>query len=201
MSEATEPKMNHPLQARMDIINHIEKFLGDPEQVCEPPSDRDTYVFQCPNVPDAGVVTWVTCHAEDHIQKLPSGDPLRREYLVAGSEETLPGSLVPIFGELAWLLQQQEGAAFYGRVIDFDTAPFPTSDKRHFYAAPPAMFPQGFEVSQESEVPTIFIWLLPITEDEAAFVAEKGFEQFEDKLSQIEGELFDWSRESCLRGE
>jgi hypothetical protein len=62
------------------------------------------------------------------------------------------------------------------------------------YASLPAYFPDAFAVCEQSEPPTHFLWMIPITRTEAAFVKSHGWSRFEDLLVKFDPDLLDLNR-------
>ena len=66
------------------------------------------------------------------------------------------------------------------------------------YATVPSFFRDEVQVFRRSIPPTVFVLLLPITDDEAEFIGTQGWEPFEDLLETTDVDLFDLYRHSSL---
>ena len=66
------------------------------------------------------------------------------------------------------------------------------------YATLPIYFDEVFHVFRGSSPPTVLVLLVPITDDEAAFVAAHGWDAFEEHL-EADPDLFDLNRRCSLK--
>jgi Suppressor of fused protein (SUFU) len=62
------------------------------------------------------------------------------------------------------------------------------------YCSVPTFLPDDANVFKHTIPPTVFVWLLPITERELSFVISHGWSQFEDELVKQDPDLFDLMR-------
>lgn len=83
-----------------------------------------------------------------------------------------------------------------GKVIDIGREWFPESKMHHFLVSLP--YVQGPKLEFVNGLNVRILWLLPITEREASFVAEYGVEALESKFDEHEINVLDPNRDSVL---
>jgi len=60
------------------------------------------------------------------------------------------------------------------------------------------MFDSGLATMADSNPATVFVWLIPITGQEAEFVKSTGWSKFEDILERSSPDFWDLDRESVI---
>jgi hypothetical protein len=76
---------------------------------------------------------------------------------------------------------------------------FEDSNLEALYVTGPGYFPDSFDAYKVDDKKTIIMaWLIPITSKEAEFIKQKGWEEFEDKLVELDPDLIDFKRESII---
>jgi Suppressor of fused protein (SUFU) len=66
------------------------------------------------------------------------------------------------------------------------------------YCGAPVYFSDEFHEIEDTDPPTILVWLIPITRAEAVFIAESAWERFEDALVESDPDLLDLERPSVI---
>jgi hypothetical protein len=74
----------------------------------------------------------------------------------------------------------------------------PGSSLTHLYVGIPFFLNEEARTLQSSSPPTVFAWLVPITQVEASYIEKNSWSAFEDKLEELgeEMDLFDLGRSS-----
>ncbi|MGD6834433.1 suppressor of fused domain protein [Sutcliffiella halmapala] len=92
------------------------------------------------------------------------------------------------------------GTAFLrGDVIGPYGPIFDDSNFEALYVTIPGYFPDSFDAFKVNDKKTIImVWLIPITSKEAEFIRQNGWEEFEDKLEELDPDLIDFKRESII---
>ncbi len=92
------------------------------------------------------------------------------------------------------------GSAFLrGDVIGPYGPIFDDSNLEAFYVTIPCYFSDSFDAFKVDDKKTIIMaWLIPITSKEAEFIRQNGWEQFEEKLEELDPDLIDFKRESII---
>ncbi|WNF22687.1 suppressor of fused domain protein [Mesobacillus jeotgali] len=76
---------------------------------------------------------------------------------------------------------------------------FEDSTLEALYVTIPGYFPNSFDAFLVDDKKTIVMaWLIPITLREAEFIKVYGWEEFEDKLEELDPDLIDFKRESII---
>jgi hypothetical protein len=87
-----------------------------------------------------------------------------------------------------------------GEVVGPGGPLWPESRLTGLRATPPIFFEQGFQVLRGRRPTTVLVLLIPIADDEAAFVAHRGWDAFEEHLEAADPDLFELHRGSSLEG-
>jgi hypothetical protein len=66
------------------------------------------------------------------------------------------------------------------------------------YTALPVYLPDAFHICRSTAKPVVFAWMVPITDEEAAFARRRGRDAFEDLLQSNDPDLLDFSRPSIV---
>lgn len=72
----------------------------------------------------------------------------------------------------------------------------PGTEMTAFYVTSPTYFPDGFATCNSDSSPTVIAWLVPVSSQEADFVARIGWEAFEDALVEHNPPVINWHRKS-----
>jgi Suppressor of fused protein (SUFU) len=97
------------------------------------------------------------------------------------------------FGQYA---VSRERSLLRGDVIGPEKPVIPGVRSDSVYCALPVMFNPGLATFSESVPPTVFVWLMPITNLEADFVRARGWNAFEDCLARYQPDFWDMDRPS-----
>jgi len=184
-----------------DLISHIESHLGAIDGAWSETADADplvTKILRFRGVPDTELSTVTTLGLSDRELAMPSGRTVRQELMMCAmhrDEEHLPG----LVGAVAEDLVNSGRALARGEVVGPAGPLCDGTGLTAIYAAPPVFFPVGLQVFRASTPPTIFVLLLPITDDESTFIAGQGWEAFEELLESTDVDLFDFRRGTSLR--
>ena len=147
--------------------------------------------------PGAGADTFVTLGLSRWALDQGDGTRIRQE-LVAAADRRDAGRLRPVVQGVAHGMLGSGDSLRDGQVLGPAGPLFESSSLEAFYCTSPRVFPETFEVFRHSEPPTAFMWLIPITGREAAFVAAQGWRRFEEELEERDPDVFDLRRRSFL---
>lgn len=77
---------------------------------------------------------------------------------------------------------------------------FEHSSLEALYASIPVYFRETFQAFKvDGDLPIIQTWLFPITFDEAKFIKENGWDEFENRLVELDPDLVDFKRQNIIR--
>jgi hypothetical protein len=186
---------------RGNLIDHLEGYLGEIVagfNFGEPgPPPFQVARFGGGLLPGVGAIA--TIGLSGHVLHQTSGNQLRHELLFLFPASGDPASFPAILKELGDDCLKTHHAYARGEVIGPRGPLIPGSRCEALYVAPPAYYPEDFEVYEEPELPPIVIaWLVPITAAEARFAREHGPERFEAEVHRIDPDLLDFGRESFV---
>jgi hypothetical protein len=67
-----------------------------------------------------------------------------------------------------------------------------------FYVTMPVYFPDDFATCDSPDGPIVIAWLVPIFPAEAKYVADHGWEAFEDRLVEQDPDLTEFTRKPMV---
>ncbi|WP_353890656.1 suppressor of fused domain protein [Micromonospora sp. WMMA1363] len=150
------------------------------------------------DAPGQGLTSFVTLGLSNHEVMLSGGRPARAELILScwnrDRDLGVPALLSVVAGDLIKSAKLPSRGGILGPAGQL----FAGSRLSALYFSVPIFFPAEFGAWKGSAPPTILIQLIPITEDEAALVRERGWNEFEDHLERRDPDLFDLRRESSL---
>jgi hypothetical protein len=192
--------MSEPLDSVPGLIAHLERYLGKMSngyRVGSAASINSLQVAKFQNQPVRNAATFVTLGVSATPLEQLSGGFLRQEFIFAVKDSDsrsneIPGLLATVGGEVI----SNKKVLLRGQVLGPSGPLLEGFDKTALYVTHPAYFPDGLHYFRDSSPEIVFSWLVPITSQEAKFVAEVGWEHFEDHLTSENPDLLDLSRES-----
>lgn len=120
--------------------------------------------------------------------------------LIFVSESSIGDINIPaILQQVGMMILQKNNALLRGDVIGPFGPLFNNSKLEALYSSIPVYFPDAFHTFRMSDNSSIVMtWLFPITSEEATFIKEIGWSNFEDILEDIDPDLIDLNRESII---
>jgi hypothetical protein len=127
------------------------------------------------------------------------GNKIRQELLILAPIGQFEDLMPKLVRHLATEIAKSGHIVRRGELISLDGRPFPDSELSGVYATEPVYFPEGvhepFQVAGED---VVFVWLVPVTQTEAIYAYDNGWEMFEDLLEQVDPDLVDFNRPSIV---
>jgi hypothetical protein len=183
----------------MDVIEHLENFCGPVVEGWRTDPDGNKMSFQVVRLergPVEGSVTFSTLGLNFHrLKSATSAKPIRHELVMLARNDAIPENLGPVLQQVAAEAVDRGYAYLRGNVIGPRGQLFPGTSFTAMYVANPVYFPEEFAAHDQ----VAFAWLVPITTEEANFVATKGWPKFEDVLIRENPDLLDMHRQSVVR--
>jgi len=133
-----------------------------------------------------------------HALALPHEREVRQELLVATRDVYIDDDLSKLLLHLAEGIINEHKALLRGNVIPLGHAICKGSKLTNLSVSVPVVFPEQLATCADTEPPTIFAWLIPITAEEAALIDRAGWASFEELLEQKDPDLFDLLRHSSV---
>jgi hypothetical protein len=182
---------------RRRIRDHIEKTLGPITKEWEHRADGSQLPFAIAQVDDqpmSGAVSYVTMGLSDWELRFPSGTPARQELVIACHRKHAVENVQGLLAGLAVERSQSRRALARGEVEGPAGPLLPTTELQALYASLPVYFTESFSKDASTTPPTHFMWLVPISVEEASFVSRQGWNAFEDLLVKQDPDLLDLTR-------
>lgn len=181
------------------ITKHLEAHLGTIARGWSDENHHQTpSVVRFDNVPEKQVATFSTLGLSAHILKMRDAREVREEFILA-VRQPIPQEqiLLFIFAAADGLLTDHR-ALLRGELIGDGTPIVPGSSCSYAYSAIPTLFADTFHVDESTTPPTVMVWLIPITAQEATYVKVSGWDAFETLLEERQPDLFDLARGSIV---
>jgi hypothetical protein len=180
------------------VIRHIEAHLGliDPRVGLWGWDHRggtrlDVHAFR--DRPLAGATTLCSFGLSEHEVCSPHGH-VRQELLLACWDRFVTPRLADLAAIAANEALEGHTALLHGQVLGPAGPLIPGSELRALLCLEPFLYPDTLAVCRDTEPPTEFIWLIPISEAEAREVASAGARRLMDRWEAEEVQLLDWAR-------
>ncbi|MCB0918705.1 MAG: suppressor of fused domain protein [Actinobacteria bacterium] len=185
-----------------NVVEHLERHLGPISYGWATEADGERLPFQVARfdlVPIQGVTAYSTVgFGRFPLHSTASGSRMRLELLMMVQADQADGPFPAILQDLAGELLSSGHAILRGDVIGPRGPLISGSDMQALYAARPVYLPDEFATAYEDGESVNIVWMVPITEDEAVFVADQGWSAFEDLLVERDPELTDFNRSSLV---
>lgn len=175
----------------MELINHIEKYLGkitSGESITTEEFGKLQFL-KFENQPFENIVTYSTLGLSNHILNIKDGKDVRME-LIASVNDTEEGSAInDLLHYIAHKMLINHKAILRGQVI-----PIPNNILRNsfesVYVSIPVFFEEEFASLKGTDPDVIFAWVFPLFRNEADFIQKEGWNKFEDYLQENEIDNF-----------
>jgi Suppressor of fused protein (SUFU) len=179
------------------LISHMETFLGSIE--CGWKVEDALHAFQIVKCSLGSEVALCTLGLSDFpLVSRASGKRIRHELLFL-FKETEPKNSPTLLQELALSATSHNSAFLQGEVISRSGVAFAGTKFTSFCAISPAILPDEFAVFSDYQLGSIvFVWMVPITANEAAYVREHGWSRLESIFIDKGIDLTDLLREEAV---
>ena len=120
---------------------------------------------------------------------------IRQELLILAPESLTPDHIASVLHQVGEMAMGTGRALVRGDVIGPAGPLVSGATVTALYVTTPSYFPEGFAVFDAGEHGKVVVaWLVPITNREADFVAQHGWDAFEDELVEQNPDLVDFHR-------
>ena len=157
-------------------------------------------ILRYEDAPFVGATSFVSCAANQPISAMEDRGQqshISQELVFAIKTQQCNDQTVQVFAALMEWLREQDAAFRYGEVIGPLDALFPDTDKQSLYVAMPTYFEEELAFCHATQPPTMFVWLVPVTEAERKYIVENGSDAFEVLLDEKNPDATDLKR-ACL---
>jgi hypothetical protein len=185
-----------------NVPDHLERFLGPIEGGYSTDADGNKQHFQVVRfnrVPIDGVTAYATLGLCRHpTDSGKAGAQIRLELLILVRDAQAKSPMAGILQQVALETVMVGRPLLHGDVVGPKGPLVNGSAMEAFYATEPLLFSSEFNAAEENGVPVIIAWLVPISRNEATFVAERGWPAFEALLLERDPDLTDLYRRSIV---
>jgi hypothetical protein len=179
----------------VEVLNYVEEEFGPAEFVWHRDKEGELLrvaVAKFNDVPMKNCSTFVTLGLSHTPLHQETGKDIRQELLMHAFEyDDL--SIAALLSVLAEQIKEKQQALKNRSVI---TISEPIANKSAFYVTSPRYLSKEFGVNSATTPITLFVWCIPITDEEKEFVSRYGPEAFEDLLEKKDPDLTIISRNS-----
>jgi hypothetical protein len=188
-----------------NITEHIERFFGRVQSSWHLLPDGETCPFQILKCSGDIEETTVFCAlglSNHPFKESPNqaGEPIRHELLIA-VPESFEGKTVPaLLQQLGMLSLHRHRAFLRGDVIGGNNPVFAGHRFRGFYSSNPTFLSSddAGESKRADGNAVIFVWMIPVFEEEIEFARTTGWSKLEDRFVEKELDLVELDRVSAV---
>lgn len=182
-----------------DLVEHFERTLGPIEYGWSVDPDGAKMPFQIVrftrgSAPES--VSYSTLGLSRKALPSPNSQQLiRHELLMLAPESLAPDHIASILHQVGEMVIKRGRALLRGDVIGPAGALVFGATVTALYVTSPSYFPEDFAVFDAGEHGAVVIaWLVPITDCEADYASNHGWDAFEDKLVEQDPDVVDFHR-------
>lgn len=183
----------------MNIINHLEKHLGEIETGWKHTNaSSEVSIVRFINQPVDGLSTYTTFGTSHHKLSLANNKEIRQELIFTALNNIPSGEISSFLLRMSDLVLSKHEGFLRGQVIGPGEQLFSGSSMNAVYATMPVLFSEGLAIFEGSSPSTVMVWLIPIYADETKYIDELGWEEFENILEPKDPDLWDLNRPSVI---
>lgn len=180
------------------IIRHLESYLGKIEQGwADKQSNLEIQVACFGNQPFSGVRTFSTIGLSQSDLSTTS-TPIRQELIFSAYDRFEKNQLASFLLTFAQCVANEGKVLRQGDVIGPSGPIFFGTLLNSLFVNVPFSFEKQFRVLHDSDVPTIFAWLVPLHESEANFARLRGWKELDREFETRNPDVWDLHRPPIL---
>lgn len=181
-----------------DLLDHLEQTLGPVQVGWSKDSDGvelPFHVVSFARSSDDHSVAYATLGLSRHTLTSPiSGRRIRQELLMLAPESQESSQVVRLLVQVGEMALGSHRALLRGNVVGPAGPLVPESELTALYVTMPVYFPNEFATCPSPDGDIVISWLVPITTNEANFIAATGWGAFEERLVEENPDLGDFRR-------
>lgn len=184
------------------VYEHLEKFAGEISGgwSSDPDGNKSPFqIVQTAGGPHLGTTTFSTLGLSKFA--LPDGQTghearlIRHELIMVVPKDAVPGNIAGILLQAGMDAISRNAAYLRGEMLGPKGALFEGYEPRALYACIPVYFPEEFAVvNSEESGDVVFVWLVPILDNEIHYLHTHGWPAFEKRLIAEDPDLVDYRR-------
>lgn len=174
----------------MDVVEHLEKYIGKISRAKDVLDKKyNISISICDNLPFEGLKTYATLGLNNYFIGYYF------EFVLVCGEKFNESEVVSFLTSFSEYLIDSKSTVLRGNVLIFDFPIISETEMNSLYFALPLYFNDDFQDLKSKDKNIIFPLIIPIYEEEALLIKEKGWNCFEDFLESSEvNNLFDFGR-------
>ena len=183
----------------MTIIEHVEKYLGQIDQGWkDDASVDDLQVVSFKDAPGETVSTYLSLGLSNRPMDLSEAKKVRQELVFSVYSMAISSMVVSFMLSLCEAIIGRGKAVLRGEVIPLSKEISKRIGFDAVYCTIPVFFDDEFCTYDESSPSTVMVWMLPIYQSEADYIAAHGWEGFEDLLEEKDPDLCSLERSPVI---
>lgn len=183
----------------MKIIEHVEKYLGQIDQGWKDKSSGDGFqIASFDDTPGETLSTYVSLGLSDQPLELSEVKKVRQEIVFTVYTLAISNMIVSLMLSLCEAIVGRGKAVLRGEVVPLSKEIAQRIGFDAVYCTIPVFFDDEFGACDESSPSTIMVWVLPIYQSEADYIATHGWESFEDMLEEKDPDLCSLERSPVI---
>lgn len=177
----------------MKIYEHIEHYLGPITKSWSlKDQSPELQVLKFDNELKENVSTYVTLGLSNTILSLGQKN-VRHEFVFAAYDSFNSEDIASFLLTFSLHVKETGKGMLRGEFVE--GKPLISNVKSTgVYASIPVFWDENFQVFNGMIPPVAIVWLMPLLKDEALFIQQKGWNQFEDILEKAECDFWDLNR-------
>ena len=183
----------------MSVIDHAERYLGPIDKGWKNNSSKvGLQVVSFNDTPGESVTTFLTLGLSHHVLEVSNTKKIRQELVCAVSATVLSNLIVSFLLLLGESILKNHKALLRGEVIFLSNEVARKVGFDAVYCSIPVFIDDDFATYHESDPATVIVWMIPIYESEADFIAGNGWDRFEDLLEEKDPDFYSLDREPVI---
>ena len=182
----------------MSLIGHIERNLGTIIGSWKLPEEDGLQVLKFQHRPFEGVDTYCSLGMSNNVLTLNNGRDIRQEFIFSVDSKKYKEEEVASFLLTCCQGIKRSGVGVLrGELIGPGESVIPDVKSNSLYCSIPVFFQDSFNVYHSDSDSVVFVWLLPLTNSDFNYVNNSGWNDFEDKLEEVDLDMF-WDLDENL---
>lgn len=183
----------------MSIIQHLETHLGEIDKGWNDTNSEHTIkVVKFENQPFENVITYSTLGLSNFVLPMIEDRTSRQEFVFSAYKQFNNEYIASFLLTFAEHILSKNKALLRGEVIGPNAPIIWGTLLNSVYSAIPIVFENSFAVYDGTIPPTVFVWIIPLHEEEANYVRANGWVKFENLLETVDPDIWNLNRNSII---
>jgi Suppressor of fused protein (SUFU) len=183
----------------MSVVEHLEGHLGLIDQGWKDQTAPGNVRVVCfKDRPFKNIVTYSTLGLSHFELPMRDGRYIREELIFTAYRNFNGAHISSFLTTFAEYIIHRNKALLSGEFIGPATPIIWGTLLNSIYSTVPMIYEETFSVYDGIKPPVVFVWLIPIHEEEANYIRFNGWDKFEKLLEKKDPELWDLARASII---